>query len=510
MKFRIAVLLSLVFIQKGFGQFLLDSSFGFRGQKFVGVEGYSSSALTFQVLPDNRLISLITSLSGGGASLVLHRSKPNGAADSSFGINGYQPLGIYTQSLYALKGEIAIDTFKNIYTWGSHFNGSWIKRYDSSGIEDTGFNPLQKLRPYLGFYGINWFQLQKDGKYYVFGANNSIIRCFPDDKLDSVWAGDGCLETALAGVQGSFSSSDGRLHLYGKVPNSSNCAVMSLSKNGQKDLVRTFNGWILAPCVLLDNPVYNPFQVIGENNFGLYYPSMSAKSQSEINIKRLKDMTTAYPGFGKNGITTIAVDTIFYPETAKLLGLKNGNLLAFWNKYENVYDGDFNVIGIKNYCTLGTLMDSAGRPFSQFGKRGTGFLLPKSLNQYAIKQAVIMADNSIMVLMNIWNSGAYSAAYLKFKPLKVSIHNTTSSEEISKEPLSLNIYPNPSDGCFWVKGKDIRIICIMDNTGRLIEKVAVNPSDDEHKIIAPLKPGIYFIQAHGELGIFETSKLLTR
>jgi hypothetical protein len=272
--------------------------------------------------------------------------------------------------------------------------------------------------------------------------------------------------------------------------------------------VRTFNGWILAPCVLLDNPVYNPFQVIGENNFGLYYPSMSAKSQSEINIKRLKDMTTAYPGFGKNGITTIAVDTIFYPETAKLLGLKNGNLLAFWNKYDEVYDADLNVIGIKNYSTSGSLVDSTGRLIPQFGKRGTALLLPKSLNQYAIKQAICMPDNSILVLMNIWNSGAYSAAFCKFKPLQINNDVKAGIFSANKQIIPLKIYPNPSEGHFRIKGTGISSVFITDNTGRLIETITTKPGDIEHEISISLKSGFYFLRAEGENTIYETARLV--
>lgn len=380
-------------------------------------------------------------------------------------------------------------------------DADWLNRYDSAGLRDTGFYPRTRMSLLLlnsrgPFYPMT--TLTQDGRYYLFGGNNTIIRCLPDGRPDSTWGGDGRVDSVLMQISSAFSGSDGRLHVLGKyVYNGSDCALMSLSSRGAKNLVTTIKGWLVSPCGKICGVEPNSFAVLSANY----------TTNAELNIRWLLDMSTARPGFGKNGRASVKVDTLLTMEPESLHRLADGTLLAFWRRY--TYDYDDNRSYYKDYWSGVTLMDSTGKPYSNFGKRGSAYLIPQSQNQYAVRAVEVLPDQSVLALADIWNSGAYSAMLMKFKP--VDTRKLAMTSRVRNRPvLQMQVSPNPASHQLQVNGANISKLVITDMAGRVLQVSDTDRQVREHLLDLRLGPGVYLLHAYSDSVEYTATKLIVR
>lgn len=475
-------------------QLVKDSSFGFRGMQFISMpSGSVSTALSFKVLKDGRMVSFVTSYSGGFHSLYLHRTKTNGQPDSSFGINGFQPLGIYGQ--WINKAGLETDDSGYYYVWGavSSWNGNsssgsiWLRRYDSLGIHDTSYNPLpilySSVQRDLVF---DYFTLGKNSRAYVCLANyndNVLLRLTHSGKIDSAWAQNGFVDSVLFRVKGIIEDQSNRIHIFGLFDNAGNCARMTLSPAGKKDYFRTLKGWLSSKC--------GEYAAFDNGNFAVMGLEYNTKTkQLEVPVYMYRSMYEVEPSFGKSGFVQVPADSAIRIEAADFLKTKEGNYLLFWRRFNYEERWDDKLI-YEDFWSGLTMLDSQGKVITEFGKKGRTYLLDEGRNYFDVKNAQILDDGSLVVLMNIWNGGAYSALLVKYKPLKAAGINLNTDVN---QAVSFKVYPNPSKEMFKIEGKGFVNYTIADMSGRKLKSGVLKSSMEFNDVYHQLPGGTYFLK----------------
>jgi hypothetical protein len=482
-------------------QLVKDSSFGYRGMQFIAMPtGAVSTAISFKPLKDGRVVSFITSYSGGIHSLYLHRTKSNGQPDSSFGINGFQPLGIYGQ--WIEKSGFELDDSGYCYVWGSvsTWNGNsgsgttWLRRYDSFGIHDTAYNPLELLKgSRLSYFGQDYFTIGKSGLGYLAMAyynDNVLIRLTRAGKLDSGWSKDGIADSVLYRIKGLTENSSGQVSVFGLLDASYQCAKMTLSPTGTKDLIRSMKGWITSTCGSYTSPEAGVKGIVGlEYNSG--------KRTLEFAVTLLRSMYEVVPTFGKAGRAIVPGDSAMQLEAADLLKNPDGSYLLFWRRFNYQERFDDKLIP-EDFWSGATLIDAKGNVISGFGNKGKSYLLDNGRDYYAVKKAELLPDGSIIALMNIWNGGAYGAVLVKYKPL-LALNYTLSRPKIMNNK-TVQVFPNPAENFIQLSGFGLSSYFITDLSGRVVKSGILNQSNDFQRIELDLNRGSYILNIQLQSG----------
>ena len=120
----------------------LDSSFGFGGRVTTDIAGYFDVANAIAIQSDGKIViaGVAAAVPNGGG--VITRYEPNGALDTTFGINGklYSPVDANDVAIQA-NGKIVI-------AGGAVANGITdfgIMRYNNDGSPDSGFGAAGKI-----------------------------------------------------------------------------------------------------------------------------------------------------------------------------------------------------------------------------------------------------------------------------------------------------------------------------------------------------------------------------
>jgi hypothetical protein len=84
---------------------------------------------------------------------------------------------------------------------------------------------------------------------------------------------------------------------------------------------------------------------------------------------------------------------------------------------------------------------------------------------------------------------------------------TSDIEPITNYESTITIYPNPTDGKFWVSGFDVSGsgVSIYDLTGRKCYETHLEMLNSEHETVVDvshLPAGLYFVEVNGKRGKF--------
>jgi len=162
------------------------------------------------------------------------------------------------------------------------------------------------------------------------------------------------------------------------------------------------------------------------------------------------------------------------------------------------------------FCTY-TLTGNEGEDFSRkVYVNGTGNNLPAGgPDDYAsIKANSTIIGDEIRIIMP-----PLSAVYVLIEPgtKTLAINNEVTAAEVPSENADITIYPNPSDGTFYIKNlpPDVNRIEIKDMKGSSMVSKSGEINSDEEIMHVHLAPGIYFISFSGD-GFSATRKLIIK
>ena len=80
----------------------------------------------------------------------------------------------------------------------------------------------------------------------------------------------------------------------------------------------------------------------------------------------------------------------------------------------------------------------------------------------------------------------------------VKISGCTGINELTNASNGINIYPNPNEGNFMIKGNSDLRLTLVNELGQLVRIIELSPANDYKASVTDLSKGIYFISGQKE------------
>lgn len=427
----------ILFAQLGYTQFLIDSSYGAKGQVFISLPDARYTQLQdLKLLSNGNSLALMTRWTTGGIDAWLAQFDSKGNPITSFGFNGFLPISEYATATQF--GKMFLDTSDNIYVWGLNTSfipsGSyyqykqWFHKYFPNGDVDTAFHPLDSITNQNANQGSCFYvQPASNGSFYIStGASGGALwRINKNNIADSTWGGDGRVDSLCQCAKGVFESSDGSVNVVGSPIGSNMQVIWILNRFGIRDLKRTVSGWLSAPT--------GPASILAQGDFCINTLDYTKKGL-EIKTLAYQNAFVAKPGFGNNGRNSIPIDSGCWGEPVFSMETKNGHIITGWNRY--LLDDNNNYIGYKAGLNV---VNAQGIPIPYYTGSSRRYLMPKELNNHSIVSYLEQQDSSFLGGFNIWNNGSYASLLVKFKPSEMDLSASIPSNSY------FVLYPNPAD-----------------------------------------------------------------
>ncbi|HZV68025.1 MAG TPA: T9SS type A sorting domain-containing protein [Saprospiraceae bacterium] len=207
----------------------LDPTFGVDGIEKTDIGSSFDIMRAITIQPDQKLLAVGSSGSGGSADIVVVRYLPDGSPDPDFGANGIARMDF--DGLPSTGYAIALQPDGQIVLAGYTSNNNNIdfalSRLNPDGTQDTTFSHDGNVTTDLGttYEFPNSVVIQEDGKIIAAGKITSntfsdfvMVRYLANGELDSVFGNNGIVTTSLRDedeVTAAAIQPDGKIILSG-------------------------------------------------------------------------------------------------------------------------------------------------------------------------------------------------------------------------------------------------------------------------------------------------------
>lgn len=243
----------------------LDTTFGVHGKVITPIGNSYDHARSLKIQTDGKIVVAGISNKDTSNYFALIRYLPDGAVDSTFGIDGI--------TILAIEGRSNFGTSLAIQNDGSMVIAGYVKtvdldvllaRFNSDGMIDSTFGTYGKVITDVGLRdnGASAIAIQTDGKIVIGGSASyypisdiCLIRYHEDGSLDSTFSADGQVLTSIS-EYGDFATSlaiqpDGKIIAAGHTqlgdPSYSNYdfVVMRYNQDGTLDTGFGIDGYVI-------------------------------------------------------------------------------------------------------------------------------------------------------------------------------------------------------------------------------------------------------------------------
>jgi len=428
----------------------LDLTFGINGKLITDIGGGDDAGNSMAIQNDGKIVVLGFSNNGSNDDFALIRYNANGTLDLSFGTNGKLVTPIGSGNDYGLS--VAIQSDGKILAAGYSHNGSnndfAVVRYNSNGTLDNSFGTNGKVTTDIG------------------GGN------------------DRAYSLAI--------QSDGKIVVAGSSPNSPDYdfAIARYNSNGTLDLSFDTDG-INTTNIGSSNDYCYSVAIQGDGKIVAAGYSHNG-SNNDFAVARYNSNGTLDVSFDTDGIVTTDFGNDGDNGRSVVIQSDSKILVAGYS-----YNGIDNEFALVRYNIDGTLDLS----FDIDGKLTTAIGTASDVGN----SVVLQSDGKIVVT-------GYSVVGSYYDFAIVRYNNTiTGTQNLNKEHLIIDLYPNPSNGQFTITNnsdlqKDMQID-IFNIQGKQVFSAICQNKNIEKIDLSSFAKGIYMVKIQTELG-YTTKKLV--
>ncbi len=432
--------------------------------------GANGHVQTISVQSDGKIIIAgdFTNYKGVAINRVA-RLNTDGILDTTFNPGTGANNTVATSSIQS-DGKIIIGGYFTTYNTTARKR---IARLNTDGTLDSTFNPGTGAD---GFVGTN--SIQSDEKIIIgggFGSYNG-VSCEYIARLNT----DGSLDTTFNSGTGAENrvfttaiQSDGKIIIGGwfiSYNGTSRNYIARLNANGSLDT--TFNPGIGASYIVYTNSIQNDGKIIIAGDF------------------------TSYNGTARNRIARLntdgSLDSSFNPGTGFDLVVSTS---AIQSDGKIILGGNFDTYN-------GTAIHNSIVRLNTNGTIDGTFDLGTGINYGYINTTAIQSDGKILIGSNF--SFTYNGLLIhSVARLKMDISTSISQTFVDD---MINIYPNPSNGQFTLKGNNITSIEVYNVRGEKVFQSTIHNPQSEIDLSTQAN-GIYFMKIYDGL-IVHTKKIV--
>jgi len=421
------------------------------------------------------------------------------AAISKYSLSGNLIWKTYLHN-NSSANSIVYDNSGNLYIAGNYF----LAKCDTSG------NIIwKKIVLYENFKSIC---IDNKGFLYVTGTNNLLQKY--DTSGNNIW-------TLNINAVGYSICTDNQNYFYitGKFSNTVSFGNFILTALGCQDIfVAKFDSsgnckWVkqAGGKMYCNYSNDNGYGITTDNSGGIYVTGSIADTayfDSYSLIANSNDVFIAKYDTAGN-VLWVKQAKGYSDEEGRCIAIDNsGNIYVGGSYVPNIFIENNIITGWGNYDAFVLKLDKDGN-FLSYTKAGGN-----TWNEYVYGISIDNSDNVFVVgsfsSPSIFdNDTLYPSLNSIYDIFVGKINLLTNIQELKNNSFNISIYPNPSNGSFWLEVEEkikIREIQIVDLLGRIIFQLQYI---NQNKIkIDNIQSGIYFIKVYDENNNFATKKLI--
>ncbi|MEK8180463.1 T9SS type A sorting domain-containing protein [Flavobacterium buctense] len=420
----------------------LDTTFDSDGKKYFGFSSQNDYGEFVLIQPDNKIIAGgNSSLTGGNLSFSLARMHPDGSFDDTFGTSGKVTTTYGTEGFEAVSGALQSDG-KIIVIGTSFINSSLgtaqvaVVRYNTDGTLDTSFDAdgivLTQISTSNEDFG-KTVKIQPDGKILLavqsridFNRDFVLVRYNSDGSLDTTFDSDGIARTNLPTQEAIYDialQNDGKIIATGYIANTNDdLRVARYNGNGSLDTTFGTNGFFTYD--FASNHNYGASVAVTSDNkiiIGGRYQNTSFFSPF---VAKLNSNGTFDASFDSDGILILTTD-----ESISDVAIQSDDKIITFG----TSNSKFGVWKLNSNGTFDTT----------FGNNGKAEILVNTILSFG-NGGTLQADGKIVMI-----GLTFESQFMKYGVVR--LNNNAPLANSSFAAADLMIYPNPSNGTFFIQ-----------------------------------------------------------
>ncbi|MCK7590744.1 T9SS type A sorting domain-containing protein [Subsaxibacter sp. CAU 1640] len=451
----------------------LDTSFGTNGQVIMDLSGNMDVANSALLQADNKIL-IVGETTNAHRDLFVARLHPDGALDTSFGVNG---IFIYDNGYRNIGKKLAFTPDNKIMVGGEVNSNYALLRLTSDGNLDTTFNADGIVTTDLNAPTSEWNEMhdmiiQPDGKILVGGESQLIENC-----EDYYYTDRALLRYNTNGVL-DWTFGNGGV-IYGSY----------LGACGYNDTIQSIN-------LLPDGKIITVGYLFNYYISGSYY----------VAVQKFNSNGTLDTGFGTNGSTYL-----------NNFGEGNDSTIQRGEGNDSIIQEDGKII-IAGYYTYSSptlplqanfrlfRLDSNGAFDNTFGNVNASYATVDTdinNNSYDICTSLLRQSNDKLILAGSTRPNYPSSNY-DFTLARYIVSDALGTPDNLTDNPYYTVYPNPFSNNIKLKGVstlDTFVnIEICSAEGKKV-KTITNYNLQNELDLSSFKNGIYFLKIYNQSGI---------